>query len=216
MFDFSQLGPISVFVNSRLAAWFWFVVAMVMSVVAAFAPYLTIKEQGKDENTVIISPEDRVIYTRTIKFKKARDYQAYFAKLAAEAYFDRNPLGFDKPELINAIYLEDARAKITSEWKAIEAEFALKKIYQSVKISSLKVGDYPAVNNRQAILVTIEGQLFLNYVDNGVPFNVPKAFRAEFIMVRNDDLQNNAFLPLVVDSFRTEYIKAEIKQEAKS
>ena len=117
--------------------------------------------------------------------------------LACLALLEKNPNGFDYPELLEKMFLPDA----LNQAKAIQSqqadELKAKQIHQKVEVFRL---DVLQTRNDQ-VLVEVTGQLIRVGLFNDQPFTEAEKFRAHFTLLRNPNLTSNGRFPLAVWKF---------------
>src|SRR6202040_1313341 len=79
----------------------------------------TLKER---ERVVIVDPAGTFFVSPLLQFQEAKQLHAEQSTLAAVAFLERNPKGFDHPALLKQMFLKQAHEKALAEWSAEEPE----------------------------------------------------------------------------------------------
>lgn len=201
-----KFSAITAITNNLIAARFWMVLAILAVGGAVAAPYLTIAAMKQKEKVVILDPGGTLIYAPLQGFEEAGSLHAYHARLACLALLQRNPIGPDLPDLLKRLYLEPARKKAASIYKAQNPEFGEKQIHQKVEVTKIDILDTRQIKDGsgqsfETVRVRAEGNLVRTGALNKLEFREPVKFQTEFLFIRNPDLLANGRLPLVVQDF---------------
>lgn len=190
-------NPLQLFADHALAARLWCGVALAAVGFCAVQPFLVIRAYRERERVVILDGAGTFHVSPLLGFEEATKLHEQHALLACLALFQRNPAGFDFPELLDKLFLPDA-AKQARERAAADAdEFAAKSLHQKPEILKLTVLE----TREHVVLVQAEGQLILTGVINGQTFTEAPAFTARFSFARNPNLAGNGRFPLAVWSY---------------
>src|SRR5216683_3327037 len=115
--------PIRVFVDKDRLAKFWFLAAVAVLVGAAIERIHLARTLKERERVVIVDPAGTFFVSPLLQFQEAKQLHAEQSTLAAVAFLERNPKGFDHPELLQQMFLKDAHEKARKQWASEEAEF---------------------------------------------------------------------------------------------
>lgn len=190
-------NPLQLFADHALAARLWCGVALAAVGFCAVQPFLVIRAYREQERVVILDGAGTFHVSPLLGFEEATKLHEQHALLACLALFQRNPAGFDFPELLDKLFLPDA-AKQARERAAADAdEFAAKSLHQKPEILKLTVLE----TREHVVLVQAEGQLIRTGVVNGQAFTEAPAFTARFSFARNPNLAGNGRFPLAVWSY---------------
>lgn len=186
--------PLELFVNHGAAARLWFVVALVALGYCAVQPYLIVSAYRTRERVVVLDSSGSFHVSPLLGFEEATKLHEQHALLACLALFQRNPAGFDYPELLEKLLLPDALQKARAESAKLAEEFSAKALHQKVEVLKLTVLE----TRDQLVLVQVEGQLLRTGSIAGQAFTEALPFTARFTFARNPNLAANGRYPLAV------------------
>ena len=200
-------NPITFITNSIIAARFWMLLAFVAFAGWAVIPQLTIHSMKEQQMVAIVDQSGNIIYAPLVGFQEAGQLHAYHVRLACLAMLQRNPNGFDMPELIERLFIEPAKSDVKAIAKAQTTEFAKKNIHQKVEIRDIATLETRRIDARDnhtydAVLIRAEGSLVRTGTVNGIEFREPANFTIELLFINNPNLLDNGMLPLVVKTFK--------------
>src|ERR1044071_5100201 len=92
-----RFDPTQLFAQRDRLPWFWFFVAVAVTVLAALDRYHLVQQFKQRERVVIIDPAQTYYVSPLLQFQEARDLHVQQAQLAALALLARNPKDFDHP-----------------------------------------------------------------------------------------------------------------------
>lgn len=177
-----------------MAARLWCVVAIIAVGFCAVQPFLVIHAYRTRERVVVLDASGTFHVSPLLGFEEAAKLHEQHALLACLALFQRNPTGFDFPELLDRLYLPDAARKARAHAAATAEEFAQKSLHQKAEVLKLTVLE----TRENVVLVQAEGQLIRTGIVNGQSFSEAPAFTVRFSFARNPDLAANGRFPLAV------------------
>jgi hypothetical protein len=190
------------FAEHGWAARVWFLIA-VLAVAAAFIqPFFIIAAFRTQERVVILDETGTYHISPLLNFEDATKLQTSQTLLACVALLEKNPNGFDYPELLAKMYLPDALNQAKTLQSQQADELKAKQIHQKVEVFRL---DVLQTRNDQ-VLVEVTGQLIRVGLFNGEPFTEASKFRAQFTLLRNPNLTVNGRFPLAVWKFQFEQL----------
>lgn len=179
------------------AARMWFLVAA-CSVAAALAePYFIISAYRTRERVVILDEAGTFHVSPLLNFEDATKLHTSQTLLACLALLERNPNGFDYPDILEKMFLPDALLKAKTILSQERTEFQTKQIHQKVEIFKINI----LKTRSDQVLVEVEGQLLRVGVFNDQPFTEAPTFKARFTLLRNPNLTSNGRFPLAVWQF---------------
>ena len=205
-------NPITFITNSTIAARFWMLLAIVAFAGWAVIPQLTIHSMKEQQMVAIVDQSGNIIYAPLTGFQEAGQLHAYHVRLACLAMLQRNPNGFDMPELIDRLFIEPSKSDVKALAKAQAPEFAKKNIHQKVEIRDIATLETRRIDARDhhtydAVLIRAAGSLVRTGAVNGIEFREPADFTIELLFIKNPNLLDNGMLPLVVKTFRYDETK---------
>ena len=177
-----------------MAARLWCVVALVAVTLCAVQPFLVIRAYRERERVVVLDQSGTFHVSPLLGFEEASKLHEQHALLACLALFQRNPAGFDFPELLDRMFLPEAAKKARAEAATSAEEFAAKALHQKPEVQKLTVLE----TRENVVLVQAEGQLIRTGVINGQTFGEAPAFTVRFQFARNPNLAVNGRYPLAV------------------
>jgi hypothetical protein len=188
---------VRLFADHGWAARMWFAVAMCSLFAALVEPYMVIAAYRTKERVVILDEAGTFHVSPLLNFEDATQLHTSQAILACIALFQKNPAGYDYPDLLEKMYLPDALEKAKGLRSAQAAEFSAKQIHQKVEIQKIDI----LQTRNDLVLVEVTGQLPRVGVFNGQPFPEAPSFKVRFTLVRNPNLTANGRFPLAVWKF---------------
>ncbi len=110
-----KFDPTQLFAQRDRLPWFWFFVAVAVSVLAALDRYHIINQFKQRERVVIIDPAQTYYISPLLQFSEAKDLHAQQAELATVTFLQRNPKDFDHPDLLRQMFLKSALDAVALE-----------------------------------------------------------------------------------------------------
>jgi hypothetical protein len=185
------------FADHGWAARMWFLVALMSVAAALLEPYFIISAYRTRERVVILDESGTYHISPLLNFEDATKLHTSQTLLACIALFERNPDGYDYPDILEKMFLPDALAKAKAIVSQQRAEFQAKQIHQKVEVFKI---DILKTRNDQ-VLVEVTGQLIRVGIFNDQPFTESPTFKARFTLLRNPNLTSNGRFPLAVCQF---------------
>ena len=193
-------NPVRIFIDKERMAWFWFLIAVATIAAAAVDRFYLVQNFKQRERVVILDPAGTYHVSALLDFDEAKTLHAEQATLATVAFLERNPKGFDHPELLKKLFLKEALRQANMQRAKEEREFAAKQIHQKVEISKVDI-----LQTRQNDFFTeVAGQLIRTGIFNEKVFTEVIPFKVTYQMQRNPDMTKNGRFPAAVSSFRYE------------
>ncbi len=175
----------------------WFAVAVCALLAALVEPYMVIAAYRTRERVVILDESGTFHVSPLLNFEDATQLHTSQAILASISLFQKNPNGYDYPDLLEKMFLPDALQKAKALQNAQAAEFLAKQIHQKVEIQKIDI----LQTRNDLVLVEVTGQLPRIGIFNGQPFPEAPAFKVRFTLVRNPNLTANGRFPMAVWKF---------------
>jgi hypothetical protein len=193
-------NPTRIFVDKDRTAFLWFCVAVLAVLFAAAQPYYLINQFKQREHVVIIDPAGTYYVSPLLEFEEAKEFHAQQSTLAAMAFLERNPNGFDNPELLKQMFLKYACDKALLEVSTEAGEFKSKQLHQKAEISQIDI-----LETREDFVMTqVTGQLIRTGIFEEKAFSEAVPFKLAFKMLRNPDMTKNGRFPTAVSDFKYE------------
>ncbi|PWU10196.1 MAG: hypothetical protein C5B47_02535 [Verrucomicrobia bacterium] len=184
------------------------IVAALCLLAAIASPYFTVIAMKQQEKVVVIDPSGTIVYSPLLAFSEAGELCAYQAKLACMALLQRNPAGPDNPDLLQKLYVKEARVQTEELIKSQSQYFTDKQIHQKVELSNIDVlatrklkakgGSY------DSWIVRARGNLIRLGTFEGLPIEEPHTFSLDIEFIRNPDIAGNGLFPLLVTNIAYE------------
>ena len=190
------------FADHGWAARIWFVIAVIAVAAAFIQPFFIISAIRTKERVVILDETGTFHVSPLLNFEDATKLQTSQTLLACIALLEKNPTGFDYPELLQKMFLPDALAKAKAMQAQQADELKAKQIHQKVEVQRLDV----LQTRNDEVLVEATGQLVRLGLFNDAPFTESVKFRARFTLLRNPNLTVNGRFPLAVWKFQFEQL----------
>jgi hypothetical protein len=135
-----------------------------------------------------------------LQFQEARELHAEQSTVAAIAFLERNPKGFDHPALLKQMFLKQAHEKALAEWSAEEPEFKAKELHQKAEIAKI---DFLETRS-DAVLTQVTGQLIRSGIFQERAFSEAVPFTLKLKMRRNPNMVENGRFPTAIQDFKYE------------
>ncbi|MBA3832220.1 MAG: hypothetical protein H0X34_10070 [Chthoniobacterales bacterium] len=195
-----EVDPVRVFVDKDRLARFWFLAAVVVLIGAAVERIHLARTLTERERVVIVDPAGTFFVSPLLQFQEARDLHAQQSTLAALAFLERNPKGFDHPELLKQMFLKAANEKAHVEWSAEEPEFKAKQLHQKAEIAKI---DFVETRS-DAVLTQVSGQLIRSGIFQERAFSEAVPFTLKLKMLRNPNMVKYGRFPTAIQDFKYE------------
>ena len=191
--------PTRLFADHAFAARIWFLVACGALGLCALQPYLIINAYRARERVVVLDGAGSFSVSPLLGFEEAKDLHESMALWATLALYQRNPKGWDYPDLLQKSFLTDAATKAGAEREKSQAEFTVKNIHQKPEVFKIDI----LRTREDRVLVKVEGQLVRTGVFENQTFTESPKFSLTLTFVRNPDMLANKRYPLAVWSYES-------------
>ena len=198
-----HFDPTRLFAERDRLPWFWFLVAALVSVGAAWDRHRLIAHFKEREHVVIIDPAHTFYRSVLLRFGEARDLHVQQAELATLAFLQRNPRDFDHPDLLRQMFLEPALAKATDQRTQEASEFRSKNLHQKPEIAKVEI----LATREDSVLAHVSGQVIRTGVFQDKAFTEGLGFSLRLHLVRNPNMAVNGRFPTAVAEFRYETLR---------
>ncbi|HTB79592.1 MAG TPA: hypothetical protein VK717_01765 [Opitutaceae bacterium] len=185
------------FADHAFAARMWFLIACGAVGFCFIQPYLIIGAYRARERVVVLDGGGTFSVSPLLGFEEAKDLHESMALWATAALFERNPKGFDYPEMLQRLYLASALQKAQADREKSDAEFSVKNIHQKPEVFKVDI----LKTRENQVLVRVEGQLIRTGIFEGQTFTESPKFILNLTLVRNPNMLANKRYPLGVWSF---------------
>ena len=195
-----DVDPVRVFLDKDRLARVWFLVAVAVLIGAAVERIHLARVLKERERVVIVDPAGTFFVSPLLQFQEARELHAQQSTLAALAFLERNPKGFDHPDLLKQMFLKAAHEKAEAEWTAEQAEFKAKQLHQKAEIAKIEFLE----TRSDAVLTQVSGQLIRSGIFEERAFSEAVPFTLKLKMRRNPDMVENGRFPTAIQDFKYE------------
>lgn len=189
-----------VFIDKDRMARFWFLALIAVLIGAAVERIQLAKTLKERERVVIVDPAGTFFVAPLLQFQEARELHAEQSTLAAVTFLERNPKGFDHPDLLKQMFLKQAQQKARAQWSTEEPEFKAKQLHQKVEIGKIEF----LQTRSDAVLTQVSGQLIRSGIFQERAFTEAVPFTLKLKMRRNPNMLENGRFPTAVEDFKYE------------
>lgn len=195
-----RFNPTRLFVEKDRLAWFWFLFAMLVLVVAAVDRVTLVNSFKQRERVIVVDPAGTYYVSPVLKYQEAKDLHAQQSTLAAMAFLQRSPKGFDNDDLLKQMFLKGALEKAVAHRILEEPEFKAKQLHQKVEIARIDILE----TREDAVLTQVTGQIIRNGIFQDKAFAEALPFKLSLKFLRNPNMVLNGRFPTAVGDFKYE------------
>ena len=192
--------PTQLFAQRDRLPWFWFFVAVAVTLVAALDRYHLISQFNQRERVVIIDPSQTYYISPLLQFQEAKDLHVQQAELATMAFLERNPRDFDNPDLLKLMFLKSAIGKAQNERIKESVEFRAKQLHQKAELGRIDI----LATRESEVLAAVTGQIIRSGIFQDKAFTEAFPFTLRLRLVRNPNMALNGRFPTAVGDFKYE------------
>src|SRR5438132_9116729 len=193
-----RFDPTQLFAQRDRLPWFWFFVAVAVTVLAALDRYHLIGQFKQRERVVIIDRSQTYYISPLLQFEEAKDLHAQQAELATLAFLDRNPKDFNHPDLV--MFLKAALQKARDPRTRETVEFRAKQLRQKPEIAKIEI----LATRENEVLVTVSGQVIRTGIFQEKTFTEAFNFKLGLRLLSNPNMAANGRFPTAVGDFKYE------------
>jgi hypothetical protein len=195
-----RTDPVRILIDKDRLARFWFLAVIVVLVAAAIERIHLIRTLKEREHVVIVDPAGTFFVSPVLQFQEAKQLHAEQSILATVAFLERNPKGFDHPDLLKQMFLKHAQEKAHAEWTSEDSEFKAKELHQKAEIGKIDI----LQTRSDAVLTQISGQLIRTGIFQERAFSEAVPFTLKLKMLRNPNMVENGRFPTAIQDFKYE------------
>ena len=195
-----RTDPVRILIDKDRLARFWFLAVIVVLVAAAIERIHLIRTLKERERVVIVDPAGTFFVSPVLQFQEAKQLHAEQSILATVAFLERNPKGFDHPDLLKQMFLKHAQEKAHAEWASEELEFKAKELHQKAEIGKIDI----LQTRSDAVLTQVSGQLIRSGIFQERAFSEAVPFVLKLKMLRNPNMVENGRFPTAIQDFKYE------------
>lgn len=194
--------PTQLFAQRDRLPWFWFFVAVAVTVLAAFDRYHLIGQFKQRERVVIIDPSQTYYISPLLQFQEAKELHIQQAELATTAFLERSPKGFDHADLLKQMFLKGALQKAEDQRTRESVEFRAKQLHQKPEVAKIEI----LATRENEVLVTVFGQVIRTGIFQEKAFTESFNFKLSLRLLRNPNMALNGRFPTAVGDFKYEIV----------
>lgn len=195
-----RFDPTDLFTQRDRLPWFWFLIAVLVTVLAAWDRQRLVAHFKRTERVVIVDPARTYYVSPLLGFQDARELHVQQAELATLALLQRNPRDFDLPDLLRRMFLAPALARAQESRSRQAPEFRAKGLHQKPEIARIEI----LATRDDAVLASVTGQLIRTGVFQDRAFTEGLGFILKLTLVRNPNMAANGRFPTAVSDFQYE------------
>lgn len=195
-----RFDPTQLFAQRDRLPWFWFFVAVIVTVAAALDRYHLVSQFKQRERVVIIDPAQTYYISPLLQFQEAKELHVQQATLAANALLERNPKDFDHADLLKQMFLKNALQKAQDHRTREAVEFRSKQLHQKSEVARVDI----LATRENEVLTTITGQVIRTGIFQEKAFTEAFNFKLSLRLVRNPNMAVNGSFPTAVADFKYE------------
>ena len=195
-----RFDPTQLFAQRDRLPWFWFFVAVAVTVLAAFDRYHLVGQFKQRERVVIIDPAGTYYLSPLLQFSEAKELHVQQAELATLVFLERNPKDFDHPDLLKQMFLKQALQKAQDQRAREAVEFRAKQLHQKPEIARIDI----LATRENEVLARVSGQVIRTGIFQEKAFTEAFSFKLSLRLLRNPNLAANGRFPTAVGDFKYE------------
>ncbi len=196
-FPRNHFHPLKLFTDNAWAARIWFLTSLALLGLVVIQPFLIIEAYRTRERVVIMDSAGTFSIAPTLDFEEATRLHEEMALWSTYALLSQNPNGFDMPELLDKMFLEEPLKSARKLQSEASREFREKSIHQKVEVFEIKI----LLTREDEVFAQVKGQLIRTGNFEGKAFVEDPQFSLTLVMHRNPDMLANKRFPLAVISF---------------
>lgn len=198
----NRFHPLKLFTDNAWAARMWFLLSLGLLGLVVIQPFFIINAYRTRERVIIMDAAGTFSIAPTLDFEEATRLHEEMALWSTYALFSQNPNGFDMPELLEKMFLDEPLKRARGILSDASQEFREKNIHQKVEIFEIKI----LKTRDEQIFAQISGQLIRTGSFEGRPFIEDPQFTLTLTLHRNPDMLQNKRFPLAVTSFEEQIL----------
>jgi hypothetical protein len=195
-----RTDPVRILIDKDRLARFWFLAVIVVLVGAAVERIHLARTLKERERVVIVDPVGTFFVSPVLQFQEAKQLHAEQSTLATVAFLERNPKGFDHPDLLKQMFLKHAQEKAHAEWASEESEFKAKELHQKAEIGKIDI----LQTRSDAVLTQVSGQIIRTGIFQERAFSEAVPFTLKLKLFRNPNMVENGRFPTAIQDFKYE------------
>jgi hypothetical protein len=198
-----RFDPTQLFTQRDRLPWFWFMVAVAVSVGAAIDRFHLVGQFKQRERVVIIDPAQTYYLSPLLQFQEANQLHIQQAELAAMTFLSRNPKEFDHLDLLRQMFLKPALEKAQDQRLREAVEFRAKQLHQKPEFAKIDI----LATRENEVLASVSGQIIRTGIFQEKAFAEAFGFKLSLRLIRNPNMALNGRFPTAVADFKYEINK---------
>lgn len=195
-----SFDPTRVFIQRDRLPWIWFGITAAVIVLSAAERSHLVSQLGKRERVVIVDGAHTYYVSPLLDFREAKELHAEQASLATMAFLERNPEGFDHPDILKKMFLKPALEKAQDQRDREAVEFRAKQLHQKAEIGKIEI----LATREDEVLVSVTGQVIRVGIFQEKAFTESFNFKLNLRLIRNPNMALNGRFPTAVGDFKYE------------
>lgn len=160
-------------------------------------PIVLVQLLHREQVVLVVDQEGNVIVGPGVDFAKATRLHSQQAMLAASALLNRNPTGFQHPEQVEGLFVDEAGQTCKAELEAALPDLKSKDIRQVCEVGQIDVKSIHESARQQFYYIEVRGEIVQNGLVASEAFRAVRPFTILFKFLRNPRLTQNGKFPLV-------------------
>jgi hypothetical protein len=177
------------------------ILVLVLIITNAIVPIALVSLLYRTQIVLVADEAGNLVIGPGVDFSDANKVHTTSAILATKALLDRNPTGFDMPELVENIYFNKSLRQAQEEVKAALPDLKLKSIHQKAEVAKVEVVSVRQAGKLQIYYINVGGQIVRSGRVAGTAIREVDNFRLQLECWRNPRLNENGRYPLVVAGY---------------
>lgn len=177
------------------------ILVLVLIATNAIVPIALVSLLYRTQIVLVADEAGNLVIGPGVDFSDANKVHTTSAILATKALLDRNPTGFDMPELVENLYFNKSLKQAQDEVKAALPDLKLKSIHQKAEVAKVEVVSVRQAGKLQIYYINVSGQIVRSGRVAGTAIREVDNFRIQLECWRNPRLNENGRYPLVVAGY---------------
>jgi hypothetical protein len=177
------------------------ILVLVLIATNAIVPIALVSLLYRTQIVLVADEAGNLVIGPGVDFSDANKVHTTSAILATKALLDRNPTGFDMPELVENLYFNKSLRQAQEEVKAALPDLKLKSIHQKAEVAKVEVVSVRQAGKLQIYYINVSGQVVRSGRVAGTAIREVDNFSLQLECWRNPRLNENGRYPLVVAGY---------------
>jgi hypothetical protein len=177
------------------------ILVLILIATNAIVPIALVSLLYRTQIVLVADEAGNLVIGPGVDFSDANKVHTTSAILATKALLDRNPTGFDMPELVENLYFNKSLKQAQEEVKAALPDLKLKSVHQKAEVAKVEVVSVRQAGKLQIYYINVSGQIVRSGRVAGTAIREVDNFRIQLECWRNPRLNENGRYPLVVAGY---------------